>query len=58
MFERCNIKMGRNLNMMTDWNWGHGMMGGFGLLGLIFWLVILVDLILFGIWLIKQIQKK
>lgn len=42
--------------------WGYqSMMGGygaFGLLGSIFWIVILVDLILLGIWLWKQIQKK
>lgn len=43
--------------------WGYGMMGwnaglaGFGLLALIFWLVVLVDLILLGIWLWKQIEK-
>lgn len=35
-----------------------GMMGGFGILGTIFWIVLLVDLILLGIWLWKQIQKK
>ncbi len=35
-----------------------GMMGGFGFLAPIFWIVILVDLILLGIWLWKQIQKK
>lgn len=37
------------------------MMGGygvFGLLGTLFWLVILIDLILVGIWLWQQIQKK
>jgi len=44
--------------MMTDWNWGHGMMGGFGILGFILWLVILLDLILLGIWLVKQISKQ
>lgn len=31
---------------------------GFGFLGLIFWIVLLVDLILLGIWLWKQLQKK
>ncbi len=38
---------GRN---MTD--------GSFGAVGSIFWIVILIDLILLGIWLFKQIQKK
>lgn len=35
-----------------------GMMGGAGLLGSLFGIVVLVDLILLGIWLWKQIQKK
>lgn len=48
--------------MMGYWGYG-GMMGsGFGvlgaILGAILWLVILVDLILLGFWLWKQIQKK
>lgn len=44
--------------MMGYWGYG-GMMGsGFGVLGAILWLVILVDLILLGFWLWKQIQKK
>jgi hypothetical protein len=30
----------------------------FGVLGQIFWIVILVDLVLVGLWLWKQIQKK
>lgn len=42
--------------------WGYqNMMGGygaFGFLGTIFWLVILVDLILLGIWLWQKIQKE
>lgn len=43
--------------------WGaRGMMGwdsgSFGLIGSLFWLVILIDLILLGFWLWKQIQKK
>lgn len=36
---------------------GYGM-GSIGTVGLIFWLVILIDLILLGVWLWKQIQKK
>lgn len=45
-------------------NWGSGSMmnygsgmAWFGILGLIFWLVVLIDLILLGIWLWKLIQK-
>ncbi|MEK7185910.1 MAG: hypothetical protein AAB675_00920 [Patescibacteria group bacterium] len=34
------------------------MMGGFGIITSIFWIVILVDLILLGVWLWKLIQKK
>lgn len=44
-------------SMMGYGNFG-GMMGGFGLLAIIFWIVLLIDLILFGVWLWKQIQKK
>lgn len=41
-------------------NWGYNMMnnGAFGIMGIIFWLVILIDLILLGIWLWKQIERK
>jgi len=41
-------------------NWGgyNMMSSGFGILVIIFWLVILVDLILLGVWLWKQIQKR
>lgn len=42
--------------MMGFGNYGT-MMGGFGILGFIFWLIILVDLILLGAWLWKQLQK-
>lgn len=34
-----------------------GMMGGFGALGLVTWIVVVVDLVLLGIWLWKQISK-
>lgn len=45
--------------MMNFGNWGYGMMNsGFGVLAIIFWLVILIDLILVGFWLAKQLQKK
>lgn len=44
---------------MMGWGGYGGMMGsGFGVLATVFWLVILIDLILLGIWLWKQIQKK
>mgnify|MGYP001599759970 FL=1 len=36
----------------------YGMMGGFGTLAAIFWLVILIDLNLLGVWLWKQINRK
>ncbi len=37
---------------------GYGsMMGDWGVLGVITWIVILVDLVLLGIWLWKQIKK-
>ena len=43
---------------MMNWG-GYGMMGGsWGFWGSIFWVVILVDLILVGVWLWKQISKK
>ena len=34
------------------------MMGGYGLIGSLFYIVILADAILLGIWLWNQIQKK
>lgn len=38
---------------------GYGnMMGGFYGLGFVIWLIVLIDLILLGVWLWKQIQKK
>jgi len=36
----------------------NSMMGGFGFVGAIFYIVILIDTILLGVWLWKQIQKK
>jgi hypothetical protein len=42
---------------MMGWNYG-GMMTGWGSLGFIFSLVVLVDLVLLGLWLWKQLQKK
>ncbi len=42
---------------MMGYGSGWGMMGGVGLLGGLTWLVFLVDLILVGAWLWKQINK-
>lgn len=47
--------------MMNFGNWGRGfsmMNSGVGFLMSIFWLVILIDLILLGVWLWKQINRK
>ena len=33
-----------------------GMMSGFGVLGFITWLVVVVDLVLLGVWLAKNIK--
>ena len=38
--------------------YGYGSMTGFGILGGLLWLVVLVDLILLGIWLWRQISKQ
>ena len=43
--------------MMSGSNWGHDMMGGYGLVGAILWVVILVVRVRFGLWFYKQIQK-
>ena len=43
---------------MMGWGYGGMMNGGFGVLGTILWIVILVDLTLLGFWLWKQINKK
>jgi len=47
--------------MMGQWG-NSGMMGyglgAFSVVGTIFWIVILIDLILLGVWLWKQIEKK
>ncbi len=39
-------------------NWSGAGGAWLGGLGVIFWIVILIDLILLGFWLFKQIQKK
>jgi len=39
--------------------YGYGdMMGGFGALGAITWLVVTIDLVLLGVWLWKKISNK
>lgn len=42
--------------MMGYGNYG-AMMGGVGSLGFITWLVLLIDFVLLGVWLWKQIKK-
>ena len=43
---------------MMGWYYGNNMMGsGFGLWAFLVWLVILIDLVLLGIWLWKQVKK-
>lgn len=46
--------------MMNFGNWGGGyyMNSGFGTFITIFWWVVLIDLILLGVWLWKQVNKK
>ncbi len=43
---------------MMGWSYNMMSYGAFGILGTIFWLFILIDLILLGIWLWKQIDRK
>ncbi len=43
---------------MNGSNWGQDMMGGIGLTGSVLSVIVLIDLILVGIWLWKQISKK
>lgn len=42
---------------MMGWNYGN-MTGGYGIFPSLFGIILLVDLILLGIWLWKQINKK
>jgi len=57
------IKNGKGgVTGMMGWGGFGGMMNGgfgwgFGILGFIVWIVVLIDLILLGIWLWKKIQK-
>ena len=43
--------------MMYGYGSYGGMMGGAGVLGLLTWLVVFVDLVFVGVWLWKQIRK-
>ena len=43
---------------MMGYAYGQTMMGGAGALGLVTWLVVVIDLVLLGIWLWQQISKK
>ena len=42
---------------MMGYGYG-GMMGGYGTFGFITWLVVIIDLVLLGIWLWKNISNK
>lgn len=44
--------------MMYGYNGYGGMMGGAGIIGLLTWVVIFVDLVLVGVWLWQHIIKK
>jgi len=50
-------QVGGGENSMMGWNYG-SVMEGFGSLMFIFWIVLLIDLVLLGVWLWKQINKK
>lgn len=46
---------------MMGWGWDYSSMMGSGILGffgVVFWILGIIDLILLGIWLWKQINKK
>lgn len=44
---------------MMGWSWNYGNMAssGFGFLGSLIYIVLLIDLILLGVWLWKKINK-
>lgn len=52
--------MGEGGNPMMGYGWNNtmGSWGGFGFLITLFWVVILIDLILLGVWLWKKIKKE
>jgi hypothetical protein len=43
--------------MGWSWNYGNMMNSGFGFLGSLIYIVLLIDLILLGVWLWKKINK-
>ena len=43
--------------MMYGYNYGGLIGGGYGIFCVITWLVVIVDLVLLGMWLWKQIKK-
>jgi len=43
--------------MMGYGNYGSMMNGGFGIFGFLFYIIVLIDLILLGVFLWKKIQK-
>ena len=43
---------------MMGFNGGFGMMGGLGILAVLFWMVIFIDAVLLGFWLWNQLNKK
>lgn len=43
--------------MYNDWGWNH-MNGGVNIFCVLMYMVILIDLVLVGVWLYKQINKK
>jgi len=55
------IKQGRLINFkktfMMPYGYNWSMMSGFGFFCFITWLVVIVDLVLLGAWLWKQIKK-
>ncbi len=45
--------------MMGYWGGGNMMgVGGFATLFVVFWIIVFIDLVLLGLWLWKQLQKK
>jgi len=55
---RVKVLSANKIFMMGYGYDGWGMMGGAGLLGVITWLVVIVDLVLVGVWLWQQVSKK
>ena len=58
MMGMMNMMTGGGGKSMMGFGGYQGMMSAFGLFSSLFGLVVLIDLILLGIWLWKQIQKK